>query len=142
MIQSCNSKIRQCHNMPKIHKLDYIIELKSNWNLLFHSVLEWFIKQSPYPDQRPPQHESLYPIGLILTKIKILHIGRFLKNLCSGTQCWGFQFLLILELSVSFHAAVVFGLGEYFLFTSALGHCDLAWNLKSEANQVTAKVKS
>ena len=35
-----------------------------------------------------------------------------MKNLCSGTQCGGFQFLLILDLwGVSFHDAVVFGLG-------------------------------
>ena len=36
----------------------------------------------------------------------------------------GFQFLLILDLlGVSFHAAVVFGLGKDFLFKSTLGHC-------------------
>ena len=38
----------------------------------------------------------------------------------------GFQFLLILDLwGVSFHAAVVFGLGKDFLFKSALGRCDI-----------------
>ena len=26
---------------------------------------------------------------------------------------------------ISFHAAIVFGLGKNFLFKSALGHCDL-----------------
>ena len=51
---------------------------------------------------------------------------QFLKNLCTGTQCGGFQFLLILDLwGISFHAAVVFGLGKDFLFKYALGHCDL-----------------
>jgi hypothetical protein len=39
---------------------------------------------------------------------------------------WGSQFLLILDpWGVSFHAAVVFGLGKDFLFKSmSLGHCD------------------
>ena len=47
-----------------------------------------------------------------------------MKNLCNGTQCWGFQFLLILDLrGVSFNAAVFFGLGKDFLFKSGLGHC-------------------
>ena len=44
--------------------------------------------------------------------------------MCTGTQCGGFQFLLILDLwGISFHAAVVFGLGKDFLFKYALGHC-------------------
>ena len=39
------------------------------------------------------------------------------------TQCGGFQFLLILDpWDVSFHAAVVFGLGKDSLFKSTLGH--------------------
>ena len=47
-----------------------------------------------------------------------------MKNLCSGSQCGGFQFLLILDLwGISFHAVVVIGLGKNFLFKSALGHC-------------------
>ena len=47
-----------------------------------------------------------------------------MKNLCSGTQCGGFQFLLILDLwGISFHAMVVFGLGKNLLFKSLLGHC-------------------
>ena len=38
---------------------------------------------------------------------------------------WGFQLLLILDLwGVSFHAAVVFGLGKDFLLKSTLGHCE------------------
>ena len=43
-----------------------------------------------------------------------------LKNLCSGTQCIGFQFLLI-----SFHAVVVFGLGirRCIFKKSVLGYC-------------------
>ena len=50
--------------------------------------------------------------------------NQFLKNLCSGTQCGGFQFLLILDLwGISFHAEVVFGLGKNLLSKSILGHC-------------------
>jgi hypothetical protein len=37
----------------------------------------------------------------------------------------GFQFLMILDLwGISFHAAVVYGLGKDFLFKYTLGHCD------------------
>ena len=47
-----------------------------------------------------------------------------MKNLCSGTQCGGFQFLLILDLWViRFHAVEAFGLGKNLLFKSVLGHC-------------------
>ena len=47
--------------------------------------------------------------------------NQFLKNLCRGNQHRGFQFLLILDLwGVSFHAAVVFGLGKDFFFESTL----------------------
>ena len=50
----------------------------------------------------------------------------FLKNLVSGTQCEGFQFLLILDLwGKGFHAVIVFGLGKNVLFNSVLGHCDV-----------------
>ena len=46
-------------------------------------------------------------------------IKLFLKNLCSGTKCGGFQLLLILDLwgisSISFHAMVVFGLSKNLL---------------------------
>ena len=39
-------------------------------------------------------------------------------------MCGGFQFLLILDLwGISFHAAVVFGLGKDILYKSVLGHC-------------------
>ena len=48
-----------------------------------------------------------------------------MKNLCSGIQCGGFQFLLILDLrGISFHAMVVFGLSKNLLFKSVLGHFD------------------
>ena len=51
-------------------------------------------------------------------------INQLLKNLCSGTQCEGFQFLLILDLcGLSIHTVVVFGLGKKLLFKSILGHC-------------------
>ena len=47
-----------------------------------------------------------------------------MKNLCSGTQCEGFQFMLILDLwGISFHTVVVFGLGKNLLFKYVLGHC-------------------
>ena len=50
--------------------------------------------------------------------------NQFLENLCSGTQCGGFQFLLILDLwAISFHAVVVFALGKNLLFKFALAHC-------------------
>ena len=40
-----------------------------------------------------------------------------MKNLCSGTQCGRFQFLLILDLwDISFHAVVVFGWGQNHFF--------------------------
>ena len=42
-----------------------------------------------------------------------------------GTHRGGFQFLLILDLwGISFHAVIVFSLGNDLLFKSALGHCD------------------
>ena len=51
--------------------------------------------------------------------LNILAIGRV-----SGTQCRGFQFLLILDLwGISFHAVVVFALGKNLLFIFVLGHC-------------------
>ena len=47
-----------------------------------------------------------------------------MKNLCSGSQCGGFQFLLILNLwGISFYDVVVFGLGKNLLFKSVLVHC-------------------
>ena len=51
--------------------------------------------------------------------------NRFLKNLCIGTQCGGFQFMLILDLlgiGFGFHAVVVFGLKKDLLFKSVLRH--------------------
>ena len=40
-----------------------------------HSVLEQIWIKGSYLDQRLPQHESLYPIGLKLARIEIPHIG-------------------------------------------------------------------
>ena len=53
-----------------------------------------------------------------------------MKNLSCGTQCGGFQFLLILDLwGINFQAVVVFVLGKNLLFKSVLGHCELIlWN--------------
>ena len=53
-----------------------------------------------------------------------------MKNLCSRTQCGGFQFLPILDLwGISFHAVVVVGLGKDLLFEPVLGHCgrNVSW---------------
>ena len=36
-----------------------------------------YLELISYLDQILPQHESLYPIGLISARIKILHIGNF-----------------------------------------------------------------
>ena len=50
--------------------------------------------------------------------------NQFLKNLCSGTKCRGFRFLLILDIwGISFNAVVEFGLGKNLLFKSMLGRC-------------------
>ena len=91
------------------------------------------LNKCPYLDQRLPQDESLYPIGLISARIEILHSGNVFTNqnefecnyckavfaLCSGTHCGGFQFLLILDLwGISFQAVVVFDLGKDLLFKS------------------------
>ena len=47
------------------------------WGHSFHSVLEYIWIKGSYPDQILPQHVSLYPVGLISARIKILHIGNF-----------------------------------------------------------------
>ena len=63
-------------------------------------------------------------LNVITVKLILYFQSRFLKNLCSGTQCGGFQFLLILDLwGKSFNAVVVFGLSKNLLFKSVLGHC-------------------
>ena len=65
-----------------------------------------------------------------------------MKNLCSGTQCGGFQFLLILDLyGISFHAVIVFG--KNVLFKSVLGRCAvplLPKNLPSLHNTALIKI--
>ena len=63
-------------------------------------------------------------LNVIIVKLICICKNQFLGNLCSGTQCGGFQFLLILDLwGISFHAVLVFPLGKNLLFKSALGHC-------------------
>ena len=63
-------------------------------------------------------------LNVITVKLFFISKNQFLKNLFNGTQWEGFQFLLVLNLwGVTFHAAVVFGLGKDFLFKSTLGHC-------------------
>ena len=115
------------------------------WNLSQRPRIDLNKKFLP-KDQILLHHESLYPIGVLSARIKILHIGnfftkqnefecnfykdifcitknQFLNNLCSGTQCGGFQFLLILDLyGISFHAVVVFGLGKNLFFKLVPGH--------------------
>ena len=60
---------------------------------------------------------------LIAKLFFVLVKKQLLKKLCSGSQCVGFQFLLILDLlGISFHAVVVFDLGKDFLFKSTLEH--------------------
>ena len=62
-------------------------------------------------------------LNVITVKLFCISKSLFLKNLCIGTQCGGFQFLLILDLwGIIFHAVVVFGLGKDFLSKSILGH--------------------
>ena len=57
--------------------------------------------------------------------LNVITVKLFFKILFSGTQCGGFQFLLILELwGISCHAVVVFGLGKNLLFKSILGRCE------------------
>jgi hypothetical protein len=52
---------------------------------------------------------------LIAKLFFVLVKKQLLKNLCSGSQCVEFQFLLILDLwGISFHAVVVFDLGKDF----------------------------
>ena len=57
------------------------MKIPSEWpqcNLLpysGHSVLEQIWIKGSYLDQRLPQHESLYPIGLKSARIEIPHIG-------------------------------------------------------------------
>ena len=59
-----------------------------------------------------------------------------MKNLCSGTQCEGFQFLLILDLwGISFHALIVFAQGKNLLFKSVLGQCDYSKSTKNKINK-------
>ena len=67
---------------------------------------------------------------ILLSKmsLNVITVELFWKNLCSGTHCGGFQFLLIIDLwGISFHAAIVFGLGKNLFFKSVLGHCTLMW---------------
>ena len=56
--------------------------------------------------------------------LNAINVKLFLKNIFSGTQCGGFQFMLILDLlNIGFHAVVVFGLVKDLLFKSVLGQC-------------------
>ena len=57
------------HNMPH-----YVYRLSSILVIFLYSVLEQISIKSPYPDQRLPQHESLYHIGLISARIEIPHM--------------------------------------------------------------------
>ena len=62
------------------------------------------------------------------------------ENFVIGSQCGGFQFMLILDLwGISFHPAVVVGLGNDLLFNSSVGHCVMF--LSSEALWICKKSK-
>ena len=108
-----------------------------------HSVLEQIQTKSSYPDQRLPQQESLYPIGLKSAGIEIPHGGSQKIDLYKYKNSFTvitFKLILlsnkvptledlnsywyVLDLWViSLHAVVVFGLGEDLLFKSVLGSC-------------------
>jgi hypothetical protein len=65
--------------------------------------------------------------SLLLAKKKIGSLKKTsFENFVIGSQCGGFQFMLILDLwGISFHPAVVVGLGNDLLFNSSVGHCAL-----------------
>ena len=50
-----------------------------------HSVLEQIWIKGSSLDQRLPQHESLYPIGLKLARIEILHSGFEFFSKCENS---------------------------------------------------------
>ena len=63
-------------------------------------------------------------LNVITVKLFCISKNQFFLNLCSGTQCGGFQFLLFLDLwGIRFHAVVVFGQGKNLLFKSIQGRC-------------------
>ena len=51
--------------------------LRSKKLAKYHQRPSIDLNKCSYLDQILPQHESLYPIGLISARIKILHIGNF-----------------------------------------------------------------
>ena len=63
--------------------------------------------------------------SLLLAKKKIGSLKKTsFENFVIGSQCGGFQFMLILDLwGISFHPLVVVGLGNDLLFKSVLAHC-------------------
>ena len=65
--------------------------------------------------------------SLLLAKKKIGSLKKTsFENFVIGSQCGGFQFMLILDLwGISFHPAVVVGLGNDILFNSSVGHCGI-----------------
>ena len=62
----------------------------------------------------------------MLAKKKIGSLKKIsFENFVIGSQCGGFQFMLILDLwGISFHPAVVVGLGNDLLFNFIVGHCE------------------
>ena len=73
--------------------------------------------------------------SLLLAKKKIGSLKKTsFENFVIGSQCGGFQFMLILDLwGISFHPAVVVGLGNDLLFNSSVGHC-ATFMLKNQRN--------
>ena len=64
--------------------------------------------------------------SLLLAKKKIGSLKKTsFENFVIGSQCGGFQFMLILDLwGISFYPAVVVGLGNDLLFNSYLGQVE------------------
>ena len=62
-------------NWQNLNQSDYFDEKHSKIANKGHSVLEQIWIKGSYLDQRLPQYESLYPIGLNLARIEIPHGG-------------------------------------------------------------------
>ena len=65
--------------------------------------------------------------NFLFLKKKIVSLKKTLKKyFIIGSQCRGFQFMLILDLwGISFHPVVVVGLGNDLLFNFVVAHCGL-----------------
>ena len=132
---------------------------KTSWGVNQSSLFKWFLCQNcmkidgtqrpikgSYPHQILPQHESLYPIGLISAYIhwELFYLVKWIYcktafelvkisfwNLWD--PMWGISILAdfrFIDLwGMRFHAVEVFGLGKNLLFKSVLGHCTVKTTL-------------